>query len=240
MTSGTAEVTTRSADWTGPDPDHVLSERQQRILHAIADFARRRGYAPTLREIGDAAGLASTSSVSHQLATLQRKGYLRRDPRRPRTIELRLPGQPAVRLEVEDLAGTVSIPPRGPDYVPVPDRGRIAAGLPKDLAEHADGDLWELPKELTGEGTLFRLQVRGDSMINAAIADGDVVVVRKQPQAENGEIVAAMIDGEMTVKTLQRGGDQVWLMPHNPSYQPIPGKDATILGKVVTVLRRIR
>lgn len=240
MTSDTAEVTTRSADWPGPDPDHVLSDRQQRILFAIADFAHRRGYAPTLREIGDAAGLASTSSVSHQLSTLQRKGYLRRDPRRPRTIELRLPGQPAIRLDVKDLAGAVSIPSHGPDYALVPDRGHIAAGPPKDLAEQADGDLWELPKELTGDGTLFRLQVCGDSMINAAIADGDVVVVRKQPQAENGEIVAAMIDGEMTVKTLQRAGGQVWLMPHNPSYQPIPGQDATILGKVVTVLRRVR
>ncbi len=100
-------------------------------------------------------------------------------------------------------------------------------------------DTWELPKELTGDGTLFRLRVRGDSMINAAITDGDVVVVRQQSQAENGEIVAAMIDGETTVKTLQRADGQVWLLPHNPAYEPIPGKDATILGKVVAVLRRV-
>jgi len=238
--SGTADGSTGPADWPGPDPDHVLSERQQRILHAIADFAQHRGYAPTMREIGEAAGLASTSSVSHQLSTLQRKGYLRRDPGRPRTIELRMPGKPALRLEVEDLVGPVNLLSRGPDYIPVPDRGQIAAGLPKDLAEQADGDTWELPKELTGDGTLFRLQVRGDSMINAAIADGDVVVIRQQPQAENGEIVAALIDGEATVKTLQRAEGQVWLMPHNPAYPPIPGKDATILGKVVTVLRRVR
>jgi repressor LexA len=224
--------------WPDPDPDHVLTWRQQRILQAIADFAQRRGYAPTLREIGEAAELASTSSVSYQLSVLQRKGYLRRNPGRPRTIELRLPGQPTIRLEVKDLAGAAEPPPQGADHVPVTNYGRIAAGN-KNLADQVIGDTWELPKELTGDGTLFRLRVRGDSMINAAIADGDVVVVRQQSQAENGEIVAAMIDGETTVKTLQRTDGQVWLMPHNPAYQPIPGKDATILGKVVTVLRRV-
>jgi repressor LexA len=224
--------------WPDPDPDHVLTWRQQRILQAIADFAQRRGYAPTLREIGEAAELASTSSVSYQLSVLQRKGYLRRNPGRPRTIELRLPGQPTIRLEVKDLAGAADRPPQGTDHVPVTNYGRIAAG-DKNLADQVIGDTWELPKELTGDGTLFRLRVRGDSMINAAIADGDVVVVRQQSQAENGEIVAAMIDGETTVKTLQRADGQVWLMPHNPAYKPIPGKDATILGKVVTVLRRV-
>jgi repressor LexA len=225
-------------DWPDPDPDHVLTWRQQRILQAIADFAQRRGYAPSLREIGEAAELASTSSVSYQLSVLQRKGYLRRVPGRPRAIELRLPGQPTIRLEVEDLAGAADLPSYGTDYVPVPSHGQIAAGR-QNLAEQIIGDTWELPKELTGDGTLFRLRVRGDSMINAAIADGDVVVVRQQSQAENGEIVAAMIDGETTVKTLQRADGQVWLLPHNPAYKPISGKDATILGKVVTVLRRV-
>jgi repressor LexA len=191
-----------------------------------------------MREIGEAAELASTSSVSYQLSVLQRKGYLRRVPGRPRTIELRLPGQPTIRLEVEDLAGAADLPFHGTDYVPVPSHGQIAAGR-QNLAEQIIGDTWELPKELTGDGTLFRLRVCGDSMINAAIADGDVVVVRQQSQAENGEIVAAMIDGETTVKTLQRADGQVWLLPHNPAYEPIPGKDATILGKVVTVLRRV-
>lgn len=224
--------------WPDPDPDHVLTWRQQRILQAIADFAQRRGYAPTLREIGEAAELASTSSVSYQLSVLERKGYLRRNPGRPRTIELRLPGQPTIRLEVKDLAGAADPPSQGADHVPVTNYGRIAAG-DKNLADQVIGDTWELPRELTGDGTLFRLRVRGDSMINAAIADGDVVVVRQQSQAENGEIVAAMIDGETTVKTLQRADGQVWLMPHNPAYKPIPGKDATILGKVVTVLRRV-
>lgn len=225
-------------DWPDPDPDHILSWRQQRILQAIAEFAQRRRYAPTLREIGEAAGLASPSSVSYQLSVLQRRGYLRRDPGRPRTVELRLPGQPTVRLEVEDLAGAADLPPHGAACVPVTSYGQIAAGRQK-LAEEVIGDTWELPRELVGDGTLFRLRVSGDSMINAAITDGDVVVVRQQPQAENGEIVAAMIDGEATVKTLQRAEGQVWLMPHNPAYPPIPGNDAKILGKVVSVLRRV-
>jgi repressor LexA len=224
--------------WPDPDPDHVLTWRQQRILQAIADFGKRRGYAPTLREIGDAAELASPSSVSHQLSVLQRKGYLRRFPGRPRTVELRLPGQPAVRLEVEDLADATDLPSKRGGYLPVTTYGHIAAGQPS-LVDQVAGDTWELPKELTGDGTLFRLRVRGDSMINAAIRDGDVVVVRQQSEAENGEIVAAMIDGETTIKTLQRSDGQVWLMPHNSAYSPIPGKHATILGKVVTVLRRV-
>jgi repressor LexA len=236
--SSTADDGVGPPDWPDPDPDHVLSWRQQEILHAIRDFADRRGYAPTLDEISEAAGLASKSSVSYHLSILQRKGYLRRIAGRPRTIELRLPGQPAIRLEVKDLAGAADIPSQDPACVPVPFRGQIAAG-PQNLTERVDGDTWELPKELVGDGTLFRLRVHGDSMINAAIKDGDVVVVRQQAQAENGDIVAAMIEGETTVKTLQRSNGQVWLMPHNPAYPPIPGKSATILGKVVSVLRRV-
>jgi repressor LexA len=236
--SGMADDGMEPPDWPDPDPDHVLSWRQQKILQAIRDFADRRGYAPTLDEISEVAGLASKSSVSYQLSILQRKGYLRRTAGRPRTIELRLPGQPTIRLEVRDLAGGVDIPSQDPACVPVPLHGQIAAG-PQNLTERVDGDTWELPKELVGDGTLFRLRVHGDSMINAAIKDGDVVVVRQQPQAENGDIVAAMIEGETTVKTLQRSNGQVWLMPHNPAYSPIPGKGATILGKVVSVLRRV-
>jgi repressor LexA len=132
----------------------------------------------------------------------------------------------------------VDLRPEKAAYAPVTDYGQIAAG-PQNLVEQDIGDTWELPKELVGDGTLFRLRVRGDSMISAATTDGDVVVVRQRPQAENGEIVAAMIDGEATVTTLQRADGQVWLMPHNLAYPPIPGKDATILGKVVTVRRRI-
>jgi repressor LexA len=238
MMSSAADDGSGLPSWLDPDPDHVLTWRQQRILQAIAEFARRRGYAPTLREIGEAAGLASASSVSYQLSVLQRRGYLQRDPGRPRTVELRLPGHPAVRLEVEDLPGAADLPSQGAAHVPVPSHGQIAAGR-LNLHEEVIEDTWELPRELVGDGTLFRLRVRGDSMVNAAITDGDVVVVRQQEQAENGEIVAAMIGGETTVKTLQRNGGQAWLMPHNPAYLPIPGNDAQILGKVVAVLRRV-
>ena len=184
---------------------------------------------PALREIGEAAELASTSSVSYQLSELQRKGYLRRTPGRPRSIELRLPGQPTVRLERQDSADAVDLPRKTRPRVPVPLHGQIAAG-PQNLTERIIGDTWalpigdtwDLPKELVGDGTLFRLRVRGDSMINAAIADGDMIVVRQQSHAQNGEIVAAMIDGETTVKTFQRVDGQVWLIPHNPAYEPIP------------------
>lgn len=254
MRSSTADDGMEPSDWPDPDPDHELTWRQQRILQFIRDFAERYGYAPTLREIGDAVELASASSVSYQLSILQRKGFLWRTPGRPRTIELRLPGQPPVRLEVKDFADAVDLSLQAPVSVPVPLHGEIAAG-PQNLTERIIGDTWDLPigdtwdlpKELVGDGALFRLRVRGDSMINAAIADGDIVVVRQQSQAENGEIVAAMIDGETTVKTLQRVDGQVWLIPHNPAYAPIPWpvpcedavEDAAILGKVVAVLRRV-
>ena len=189
-----------------------------------------------MREIGEAVGLTSTSSVSYQLSTLQSKGYLRRDAGRPRTVEVRLPGHPAVRPDAEgdgrDRHWTS--PRRRPPTCPLV--GRIAAGGPI-LAEEAIEDVFPLPRQIVGEGTLFLLKVVGDSMINAAIADGDWVVVRQQPVAENGDIVAAMIDGEATVKTFKRSGGHVWLMPHNPAYTPIPGDEATILGRVVAVLR---
>jgi repressor LexA len=238
MTRISTEDGAEPPDWPDPDPDHVLTWRQQMVLQVIRDFGERNRYAPSLREIGKEAGLASTSSVSYQLSVLQDKGYLRRDARRPRTVEVRLPGQPTVRLEVEGLADAVDIPAQDAAYVPVPLLGQIAAGI-RNLAQQEIEDTFVLPRQLVGEGELFLLRVRGDSMINAAITDGDLVVVRQQPKAENGDIVAAMIDGEATVKTLQRAKGQVWLMPHNPAYAPIPGKDATILGKVVTVLRRV-
>jgi repressor LexA len=238
MTRSTAADGAEPPDWPDPDPDHVLTWRQQQILQVITNFAQRRRYAPTLREIGTAAGLASTSSVSYQLSILQGKGYLRRDARRPRTVEVRLPGRPTLRLEVEDLADAVDIPSRDAAYVPVPMVGQIAAGV-RNLADQVIEDTFVLPRQLVGDGTLFLLRVHGESMINAAITDGDLVVVRQQEKAENGDIVAAMIDGEATVKTFRRAKGHVWLMPHNPAYTPIPGDDATILGKVVTVLRRV-
>jgi repressor LexA len=220
-----------------PDPDHVLTWRQRKVLQVIRESVQRRGYPPSMREIGEAVGLTSTSSVSYQLSTLQDKGYLRRDPGRPRTVEVRLPGQPAVRPPADAAEETaLDIPSQEAAYVPLV--GRIAAGGPV-LAEEYVEDIFPLPKQIVGDGTLFLLKVVGDSMINAAIADGDWVVVRQQPDAENGEIVAAMIDNEATVKTFKHAGGHVWLMPHNPAYTPIPGDEATILGRVVAVLRRV-
>jgi repressor LexA len=221
-----------------PDPVTGLTRRQQAILDVIRDSVERRGYPPSIREICESAGLASTSSVAHQLAMLERKGFLRRDPNRPRAVDVRgtegLDKAKAARraLAVSDEA------PRGEAPVFVPMVGRIAAGGPI-LAEQMIEDVFPLPKALVGDGTLFLLRVSGDSMIDAAISDGDWVVVRQQPAAENGEIVAAMIDGEATVKTFRRRDGKVWLLPHNPAYAPIPGDDATILGKVVTVLRKV-
>jgi len=220
-----------------PDPDHVLTWRQRKVLQVIRESVQRRGYPPSMREIGEAVGLTSTSSVSYQLSTLQAKGYLRRDAGRPRTVEVRLPGHPAVRPEPDiDDDTPMDIASQEAAYVPLV--GRIAAGGPI-LAEESIEDIFPLPRQIVGEGNLFLLKVVGDSMINAAIADGDWVVVRQQPVAENGDIVAAMIDGEATVKTFKRSADHIWLMPHNPAYTPIPGDEAEILGKIVAVLRRV-
>jgi repressor LexA len=224
-----------------PDPDHVLTWRQRKVLQVIRESVQKRGYPPSMREIGEAVGLTSTSSVSYQLSTLQKKGYLHRDVGRPRTVEVRLPGHPAVRPEPghEDEAGDIpgiDIPSQEAIYVPLV--GRIAAGGPI-LAEQSVEDVFPLPRQLVGEGTLFLLKVAGDSMMNAAITDGDWVVVREQQVAENGEIVAAMLDGEATVKTFKQSDGHVWLIPHNPAYTPILGDEATILGRVVAVLRRV-
>ena len=181
-----------------PDPDHVLTWRQRKVLQVIRESVQQRGYPPSMREIGEAVGLTSTSSVSYQLSTLQRKGYLHRDVGRPRTVEVRLPGHPAVRpeqsangAEPEPSAEGMDIASQEATYVPLV--GRIAAGVPITADQQVE-DIFPLPRQLVGEGSLFMLKVAGDSMINAAIADGDWVVIRQQEDAENGEIVAAMID----------------------------------------------
>jgi repressor LexA len=208
-----------------------LTARQRLILDVIKASVERRGYPPSVREIGEAVGLLSTSSVAHQLATLQKKGYLRRDPNRPRAVDVRMPEPEEPSTSAEEVAERPT-----PAYVPVV--GQIAAGQPI-LAEEAVEQIFPLPRELVGDGTLFLLKVTGDSMIEAAIADGDWVVVRQQPVAENGDIVAAMIEGEATVKTFRRRDGHLWLIPHNPVYPPILGDDATILGRVVAVLRKL-
>lgn len=219
---------------SGDDSAPRLTARQQSVLDCIHRYVRERGYPPSIREIGDAVGLASPSSVAHQLKVLQRKGYLHRDQNRPRAVEIRMPGKPPVRSETA-AGGSVGGRERAAE---VPLLGRIAAGGPI-LAEEAVEDVLTLPRQLVGEGQLFTLTVVGDSMVDAAITDGDLVVVRQQPDANNGEIVAALIDDEATVKMFRREGQQVWLVPRNPAYEPISGEHASILGKVVAVLRRV-
>ncbi|HWD06070.1 MAG TPA: transcriptional repressor LexA [Amycolatopsis sp.] len=201
-----------------------LPQRQQQILVTIRDWVVREGYAPSSREIGEAVGLKSSSSVSKHLAALEDKGYLRRSSSVSRAIDVRafLTGSAA-------RAG-------GEDSVPVPVVGHIAAGTPIAAEEHVD-DLLTLPRGLTGRGTVFGLRVRGDSMIDAAICDGDIVVVRQQSEAHSGQIVAAMIDEEATVKVYRRRGEHVYLEPRNKAYDVIDGDRAVILGTVVSVLR---
>ncbi len=221
-----------------------LTPRQRLVLDTVRASVESRGYPPSMREIGDAVGLTSPSSVKHQLTALERKGYLRRDPNRPRAIEVvqpddsrpvgALPGALTSLIGDEDTAAREGTPAAA--YVPVV--GRIAAGGPI-LAEQLVEDVFPLPRQLVGEGELFLLKVVGDSMVDAAICDGDWVVVRRQPVAENGQIVAAMLDGEATVKTLKRTDEHVWLLPQNPAYAPIDGDHAQILGRVVSVLRSL-
>jgi repressor LexA len=221
-----------------PDPKTGLTRRQQAILDVIRDSVERRGYPPSIREICESAGLASTSSVAHQLTMLERKGFLRRDPNRPRAVDMRLAPKGDRPKAVRRGVAVSDDAPRGEAPVFVPVVGRIAAGGPI-LAEQAFEDVVPLPKVLVGDGTLFLLRVAGDSLVDAAISDGVWVVVRQQPTAENGEIVAAMIDGEATVKTFRRRDGHIWLLPHNPAYEPIDGDEATILGRVTAVLRKV-
>ncbi len=216
-----------------------LTDRQALVMETIRATLASRGYPPTIREIGEAVGLHSPSSVKHQLDALERKGYIRRDPHLPRALELVGPGPAGEGESAPDGArSTEAQPYHAAAGTPVPLVGRIAAGGPI-LAEQSVEDVFTLPRQLVGDGELFMVRVAGDSMVDAAICDGDWVVVRRQPVAENGEIVAALLDDEATVKTLQRRDGHVWLMPANPAYSPILGDRATILGRVVSVLRAL-
>jgi repressor LexA len=207
-----------------------LSDKQLAILEVIQRSVSSRGYPPSMREIGDAVGLASLSSVTHQLNQLELSGYLRRDPNRPRALE--------VLIETPGTADAAeSTPPVG-DAAMVPLVGRIAAGIPI-TAEQQIEEVVPLPRQLTGNGELFMLQVVGESMIDAAICDGDWVVVRQQNTADNGDIVAAMLDGEATVKVFRQRDGHTWLLPRNSAFEPILGDEATVLGKIVTVLRKV-
>ncbi|WP_158850251.1 transcriptional repressor LexA [Saccharothrix deserti] len=204
----------------------TLPPRQQRILVAIRDWVVRYGYSPSTRQIGDAVGLRSSSAVSKHLTSLEEKGFLKRSAAMSRPMDVRVfLREPSTREHADDS-------------VTVPVVGHIAAGSPISAEEHVD-DILTLPRELTGRGSVFGLRVRGDSMIDAAICDGDIVVVRQQPEAHSGQIVAAMIDGEATVKVYRRRNGHVFLEPRNPAYDVIDGDEAVVLGTVVSVLRSV-
>ena len=208
-----------------------LSDKQLAILDVIQKSVINRGYPPSMREIGDAVGLSSLSSVTHQLNQLELSGYLRRDPNRPRALEV-LIELPTIEEDAPESTTQVG------DAVMVPLVGRIAAGIPITADQQID-EVFPLPRQLTGKGELFMLKVVGESMIDAAIMDGDWVVVRQQKTAENGEIVAAMLDNEATVKVFRQRDGHTWLLPQNSAFEPILGDYAEILGKVVTVLRSL-
>jgi repressor LexA len=205
-------------------PMDDLSARQRRILEFIRATVRDRGYPPTVREIGEAVGLTSSSSVHSQLANLERRGLLRKDPTKPRAIGLQGPGPE---------------PDRG---VQVPLVGRIAAGTPI-MAEENIEEYLSVPSGFASDDEHFALRVAGESMVDAGILDGDVVVIHRQDQARDGEIVAAVVPGpaedEATVKRLRRRDGKVMLEPANPAMEPFPLEDGRIAGKVVSVLRRL-
>ena len=204
----------------------TLSDKQRAILGFIQSSVASRGYPPSMREIGEAVGLSSLSSVAHQLGQLELSGYLRRDPNRPRALEVLIDLEPDTTITVESPVSTSPLV------------GRIAAGIPI-TADQMVEEVVPLPRQLVGKGELFMLTVVGDSMIDAAICDGDWVVVRQQSTAENGEIVAAMLDNEATVKVFKQRDGHTWLLPRNSAFEPILGDHATILGKVVSVMRKV-
>ena len=200
-----------------------LSPRQAEILEVIQKAMIDQGYAPSMREIGAAVCLTSTASVKYQLEILEHKGFIRRDESKGRALEL-TPDENSAPVDKTKL---------------IPLVGRIAAGGPI-TAEQEIVESYPLPESLVGSGDLFMLKVVGESMINAAICDGDFVVIRAQKDCNNGEIVAAMIDGEATVKTFSRKDGHIWLLPANNEFAPINGDDCEILGKVTAVLRSLR
>jgi repressor LexA len=209
----------------------VLSGKRLQILNFIADSQRDRGYPPSVREIGEAVGLTSSATVHTHLAVLQREGYLSRDPSKPRAIQVHFDPDTTTKLTASAVHN-------------VPLVGDVAAGAGV-LAEENIEELLPMPEQFTGTGPAFMLRVRGDSMIEAGIYDGDYVVVRQQPEAENGDVVVAGIgEGEATVKTFSRRGAKVVLSPANAAYESMvfdgsSPEEMTIFGKVVTVVRQL-
>ena len=203
-----------------------LTTRQVSILDFIKTASESQGYAPSMREIGEAAGLNSPASVKYQLDILEEKGFIRRDADRGRAMEVVLPDSMTGESAHTDKTR----------FIPLV--GSIAAGVPITADQHIEETL-PLPESLVGKGDLFMLKVKGESMINAAICDGDYVVIRQQKDANNGDIVAAMIDGEATVKTFSRKSGHVWLLPANDDFAPIDGDQCEVLGIVTAVLRSL-
>jgi len=199
-----------------------LSPRQSEILAVIQASMKAHGYAPSMREIGAAVGLTSTASVKYQLEILESKGFIRRDESKGRALEL-TPDESGASVDKTRL---------------IPLVGRIAAGGPI-TAEQEVEELFPLPESIVGSGDLFMLKVVGESMVDVAICDGDFVVIRSQKDCNNGEIIAAMIDGEATVKTFSRKNGHIWLLPANDNFAPIDGDACEILGKVTAVLRSL-
>ena len=240
MNTAQNEISDSAAHNTEP-----LTDRQRKIMEAIQQCLEEHGFPPSFREIGEAVGLRSPSSVKHQLRTLEMKGLIRISANKGRAIEVIgdflqknkekakaiLRDQHAIDVSMYNSESLIN-------SHDVPLVGRIAAGVPITAEQHVE-DVMRLPERLTGNGNLFMLEVHGDSMIDAAICDGDYVVVREQNEATNGDIVAALLDNEATVKTFRKENGHVWLMPHNPAYSPIDGSHAKIMGKVVTILRKI-
>lgn len=263
---------TPSPDTQTARPSKPLTARQRSVLECIESFLNVQGYPPTMREIGDAVGLKSLSSVTHQLQQLTKLGWIRRDPKLPRALEVLHPsdstlessapvspaaadassegtpglapvtsivqGSAHAKTPATSTAATLDFAQGDEDAAAIPLVGRIAAGGPI-LADQQVEDVMTLPRQLVGHGELFMLKVSGDSMIDAAICDGDWVVVRRQNTAQNGEIVAALLDDEATVKTFRQRDGHTWLLPQNSQYEPILGDHAQIMGRVVSVLRSL-
>jgi repressor LexA len=218
-----------------------LSKRQDTVLEMIVRYVQENGYTPSMQDIADGCGFKSLASVSYQLDQLEAAGAIRRDLGRARSIEILFDGTTMVSAgSGNDFGSSIqpdNVIPLG-NSVSVPLVGRIAAGFPITAEQNIE-DTFAVPEQLAGKGELFMLEVKGDSMIDAAICDGDFVVVRQQHTAENGEIVAAEIDGEATVKVFSQKDGHTWLLPRNSAFPPIPGEHATIMGKVVTVMRKV-
>jgi repressor LexA len=206
------------------DHDTDLTKRQKQVLDYVRDEINRRGFPPSVREIGEAVGLSSSSTVHSHLTALENKGYIRRDPTKPRALEL---------LDYRDTGTAV-------DYGrvrAVPLVGQVAAGAPI-LAEENIEETVPLPEDMAGESS-FILRIKGDSMIEVGILDGDYVVVQQQETAADGDIVVALLEDEATVKTFYKESDRIRLQPENEALEPIYSRDVRILGKVVALFRKI-